>query len=54
MSGVIVAKSLVNKGGTLRALGRSEEVIAVYDDLLARFNEATGLPLRELEHRTLM
>ncbi len=32
----------------LSALGRSEEAIAAYDDLLARFNEATESPLREL------
>jgi hypothetical protein len=32
---------------TLGALGRSEDAIAVYDDLLARFGTATELPLRE-------
>ena len=28
-------------------MGRSEDAIAVYDDLLARFGSATELPLRE-------
>ena len=34
-------QALFNKGVTLGALGRSEEAIAVYDDLLARFGTAT-------------
>ena len=42
------AKALVNQGITLAALGRGEAAIAVYDDLLARFGEATEAPLREL------
>jgi len=33
--------ALRNKGIALGALGRSEEAIAVYDDLLARFGTAT-------------
>jgi hypothetical protein len=31
------ARALFNKGGTLGALGRVEDEIAVYDDVLARF-----------------
>ncbi len=41
------ARALLNKGLTLGSLGRSENEIAVYDDLLARFGAATELPLRE-------
>jgi hypothetical protein len=36
-----------NKGVTLGALGRSEDEIAVYNDLLSKFASATELPLRE-------
>ena len=43
-----VAKALFSKGFRLGDLGRSEEEIATYDDLLARFGAATELPLREL------
>jgi hypothetical protein len=32
----------------LQALGRREEAIAAWDDLLARFGTATELPLRNL------
>jgi hypothetical protein len=42
-----VANALVNKGVTLGALDRSEDEIAVYDDVLARVGTATELPLRE-------
>ena len=41
------ARALFNKGVTLGALGRSEDEIAVYDDLLTGFGTATELPLRE-------
>ncbi|HEY3719116.1 MAG TPA: tetratricopeptide repeat protein, partial [Roseiarcus sp.] len=41
------AKALVYKGVTLGALGRSDDAIAVYDDVLACFGAATELPLRE-------
>jgi Domain of unknown function (DUF4062) len=41
------AWALVNKGIALRALDRSAEAIAVYDDVLARFGMATELRLRE-------
>jgi hypothetical protein len=36
----------VNKGDRLGTLDRSEEAIAVYDDVLARFGGAAKLPLR--------
>ena len=49
-----VANALLNKGVTLGALGRSEEAIAVYDDLLARFGTATELPLREQVAKALV
>jgi hypothetical protein len=42
-----VAKALFNKGVTLGALGRSDEEIAVYDDVVGRFGTATELALRE-------
>jgi tetratricopeptide (TPR) repeat protein len=48
------ARALFNKGATLGALGRSEDEIAVYDDLLARFGTATELPLRERVANTLI
>ena len=43
-----VAKALVNKVIRLGALGRSEEAIAVSDDVVARFGAASELPLREI------
>src|SRR5262249_45373717 len=43
-----VTNALVNKGVGLGQLGRSEEAITVYDDVVARFGTATELPLREL------
>ena len=50
----LVAKALLNKGVRLSALGRSEDAIAAYDDLLARFGAATELPLRELVAKALV
>jgi tetratricopeptide (TPR) repeat protein len=41
-----VAKALYDKGITLNQLGRSEEAVAVYDDLLARFGTAAEPELR--------
>ena len=41
------AQALQNKGDELRELGRSEEAIAVFNDLLARFGTATEPALRE-------
>ncbi len=49
-----VANALFNKGVALGALGRSEEAIAAYDDLLARFGSAIELPLRELVANALV
>ena len=45
------AKALVNKGVTLGALGRSDEAMAVYDDVVARFGAATEEPLCRLVAR---
>ena len=39
--------ALRNKGVRLGAMGRNEEAIAVYDDLLSRFGAATEPALRE-------
>jgi len=39
--------ALFNKGVRLGALDRSEDAIAVYDDLIARFGTATEPALRE-------
>src|SRR5690242_13670148 len=41
-----VARALSNKGVTLGELGRSEEAIAVYDELERRFGGATEPALR--------
>ena len=43
----ICARALVAKGYSLGTLGRSEEEIAVYDDLLARFSNASEAAFRE-------
>jgi tetratricopeptide (TPR) repeat protein len=42
-----VAMALFNKGITLGAINKSEEAIAVYDDLLRRFGDAQEPVLRE-------
>ena len=42
-----VANALYNKGVRLGALGRGEEAVAAYDDLLARFGAAAEPALRE-------
>ena len=52
--GTATAGALVNKGVTLGQLGRSEEAIAVYDDVVGRFGTATELPLREKVARALV
>ena len=49
-----VATALVNKGITLGTLNRSEEAIAVYDDVVKRFGEATEPALRELVAKALV
>ena len=46
--------ALVNKGITLGMLGRSEEAIAVYDDVATRFGEASEPVLRELVAKALV
>jgi tetratricopeptide (TPR) repeat protein len=43
----LFARALFNKGITLGALGRSEDAIAAYDDVVGRFGLATEAPLRE-------
>jgi hypothetical protein len=40
-------RALSHWGTELRTLGRRKEAIAVYDDLLARFGNATEAPIRE-------
>ena len=44
---IIVAQALFSKGVTLNQHNRSEEEIAVYDDVVKRFGEATEPGLRE-------
>ena len=44
----LVARALVSKGIALGALDRSEEAIAVFDEVLAHFGTATELALRKL------
>jgi TolA-binding protein len=39
--------ALFNKGVTLGQLERSEEAVGVYDEVLARFGDATEAALRE-------
>ena len=43
-----VAKALVNKGAALGQLGRNEEAIAIYDDVITRFGSAPESSLREM------
>jgi TolA-binding protein len=42
-----VARALVNKGARLGELGRSEEAVAVYDEVERRFGAAPEAVLRE-------
>ncbi|HWR76338.1 MAG TPA: hypothetical protein VN283_03905 [Thiobacillus sp.] len=49
-----IARALYNKGVALGQLGRREDEIVVYDDLLSRFGEATELPLREHVAKALL
>jgi TolA-binding protein len=39
--------ALVNKGGRLGELDRAEEAVAVYDEVVARYGDATEPALRE-------
>jgi hypothetical protein len=43
-----VADALGNKGAVLQALDRPEQAIAPYDEIVARFGDATEPALREL------
>ena len=49
-----VANALVNKGFRLGALGRSEEEIAVYDEVVARFGDGGRAALREQVAKALV
>jgi tetratricopeptide (TPR) repeat protein len=49
-----VAKALVNKGYRLGQLDRSEEEIAVYDEVVRRFGERTEPGLAELVAKALV
>ncbi len=42
-----IAQALFNKGVTLGALGRSEDELAVYDDLLVRFGDSSAPAIQE-------
>ncbi|MEA2819711.1 MAG: hypothetical protein QOJ86_1715 [Bradyrhizobium sp.] len=48
------ARALINKGVILGQLGRSDEQIAVYDDLVSRFGAASEIELCELVARALV
>ena len=48
-----LAMALVNKGTTLGQLGKSEDAIRVYDDVVARFGDASEAALREPVGRAL-
>jgi tetratricopeptide (TPR) repeat protein len=50
----VVAIALFNKGVALSELGRDEEAITVYDDVLSRFGSATELTLREQAARAIV
>ena len=44
----LVAEALSSKGAGLSRLGRSEEAIAIYDDLAYHFGSAREIQLRQL------
>jgi tetratricopeptide (TPR) repeat protein len=48
------ARALFNKGVSLGAMGRSEEELAAYNDIVGRFGAASELPLRVLVSRALL
>jgi hypothetical protein len=48
-----MARALVNKGYRLGVLTRSEDAIAVYDEVVRRFGEATEPALREQVEKAL-
>ncbi|MGB9587871.1 MAG: hypothetical protein ACPL7O_06780, partial [Armatimonadota bacterium] len=43
----VLASAIVNKGDVLGELGRSQEEIAVYDQVVRRFGDATEAGIRE-------
>src|SRR6185369_15952583 len=47
-SKIQVAKALLYKGITLATINRSEEAIAIYDEVARRYGDATEFPLRML------
>lgn len=49
-----VARALFNKGVTLGALGRSEEAVRVYDDVVTRFGDRSEPALAEQVARALV
>ena len=49
-----IAKALLNKGYSLGASSRSEEAVAVYDQVVKRFGDATEPALREQVARALV
>jgi tetratricopeptide (TPR) repeat protein len=49
-----VAGALVSKGVVLGALNRSQEELAVYDEVVVRYAKATEIELRELVARALI
>ena len=51
---LLQATALFNKAITLAQLGRHEEEIAVYEDVIARIGTATELPLREQLAKALL
>ncbi|MGZ4517524.1 MAG: tetratricopeptide repeat protein, partial [Mycobacteriaceae bacterium] len=51
---IAVVTALVNKGLTLCRLDRSEEAVGVYDEVVARFEQAPEPALREAVARALV
>ena len=49
-----IVYALLNKGIAFASLGRGEDEIAVYDEMVRRFGDADELPLREQVARTLV
>ncbi len=49
----LVAMALGYKGGILRALGRNDEAIIVFDDIVSRYGTASEPALRELVAKVL-
>jgi tetratricopeptide (TPR) repeat protein len=49
----LLAAALINKGGILGELGRGDEAIAIYDDIVSRYGTASEPALRELVAKAL-